>query len=121
MIAIGSASAAPTMRPKATPRGSEFTFFANQPINTPAISPLKVDPITIPAICDDTSGEETSAESPSNIPRMPPSTRPNTGLFMKVSTRGSHLCTAISSSSLTACEDEERDAHHEVGKDEKDR
>src|SRR5689334_10086890 len=94
MIAIGSANAAPTTRPKTIPSGSELTFFENQPISTPAMRPLKVDPMTMPTIRDDTSGDETSADNPSKIPRTPPSTRPNRGLFM-IAPEGLPSSTAI--------------------------
>src|SRR5438874_12236356 len=119
MIAIGRASAAPTMRPKRIPNGSEFTFFENHPTSTPAMRPLKVEPITIPTICDDTSGDDRSADSPSKMPRMPPSTRPNTGLFMiSPGGWGRYPIQRSPSKSLSARKDQQRDAHDEIDEDE---
>src|SRR5262245_41068773 len=78
------ASARPTARPKAIATPRDCVFLANQPISTPVISPLMVDPMTmptIPALTSGSLGAEMSAERPSKIPSTPPSTRPRMGLL----------------------------------------
>src|SRR5690349_13801428 len=81
MAATAYARISPIPNPKMMPAKSEFTFREKYPISTPAISPLKVDPITMVNICERTAGVN-HAVSPSKIPRMPPTTNPNTTLFM---------------------------------------
>src|SRR5688572_24764482 len=65
------------------PSGRERNLFAKKPISTPATRPLNVEPITMPTISGRTAGAENHADIPSKIPRKPPSSSPNTGLFIR--------------------------------------
>src|SRR5262245_62102616 len=113
------------------PRGREFTLRANHPIRTPAITPLMVEPITMPTIWGLAAGAK-RAVRPSKIPRIPPRTRPKTGLLMRPScglylTRERRFLEVRSDSgapspaNLSAQEEKDRRAHEEVSGDQEDR
>src|ERR1700682_2150699 len=112
MAAIAAASAMPTTSPNRMPYASEFTLFANQPIKTPAITPLMVDPITMPIIPGRTSGVN-QAVSPSRIPSSPPRTNPKIGLFIS-------FYYTLSGNPLTSEPEKEHGAHHYVRQHQRD-
>src|SRR6476659_760820 len=60
----------------------------------PASRPLMDEPITIPAISPETSGDETSAERPSKAPRTTPTMRPVTGRLSMFSPSPFHSTSA---------------------------
>src|SRR5688572_14858879 len=122
----------PTTVPKRMPSGSEFTLRANQPIAAPAMIPLTVDPMTMPTMPGAVSGADTSAESPSKIPRTPPSSMPNTGLFMIVlpldvgepsqpSQPSQPSCSVPTRLPLTSREDDEKCPKQQIHHDQQDR
>ena len=53
----------------------------------PAMTPLNVEPITMPTMFGASCGAEISADRPSKLPRNPPSSIANTGLFIAPSNR----------------------------------
>src|ERR1700735_3038825 len=63
------------------PSASECTFLAKNPIRTPAIIPLIVEPTTMLRSCDRTSGVNQDV-NPSKIPNTPPRINPYTTLFI---------------------------------------
>src|SRR6516225_3688464 len=81
MAATRKARNAPMANPKAMPKGKDRTLRANHPMSTPAINPLKVEPMTIPINCARTSGVN-QAVNPSMAPRTVPSRTPSQILFM---------------------------------------
>ena len=63
------ANNAPTATPKTTVQPTERTLLAKKPISAPTISPLTVDPMTIPTIAGRVSGADSLAESPVEYPQ----------------------------------------------------
>src|SRR5688572_12120548 len=81
-MAIRNAKKAPISRPTSMALPSDGLRDEYQPIRTPAIRPLKVEPMTIDMICGAVSGAENRAVSPSNAPRTAPSRSPSRGLLI---------------------------------------
>src|SRR5262245_21473676 len=75
------ASNKPTASPNTMPSANEWTLRAKNPTRTPAMMPLIVEQITIPASCTRASGVN-QAVMPSMSPRIAPSTRPRRILFI---------------------------------------
>src|SRR5688500_1305610 len=113
-----NAKNAPMISPAIRPARSDGTLFANHPMSTPAMTPLNVDPMTIPTMSGATSGAEIRADRPSNTPRMPPSTSPSIGFFITPPCRSYYACRARCLSAECVCHE---DAHDDVGEHEKDR
>src|SRR5438034_4562815 len=91
------------------------TLFAKYPAQTPAISPLNVEPITIPIRKGRTAGVN-HAVKPSKTPNAAPSTKPKTGLFIFFPP-GFYY--ASGPFSLTARKKKKRCAHQQVCQDQK--
>src|ERR1700692_2691700 len=114
-----NASSSPTPRPNTMPSASECTFRANTPMRIPAIMPLIVDPITMPAISDRASGVN-QAVIPSIAPRIAPNRRPKRTLFMVI------LLSLLSyypffQVSLTARKQNKQNAHDQIHRNQDDR
>src|SRR5688572_7850052 len=93
----------------------DCVFLATRPTISPATTPLNVDPATITPICDGISGPpETSAVSPSNTPRMPPSSIANTGLLICPPDRLFQHCPSECVRSNTTPQ-QQHEAHHNIG------
>src|SRR5437879_5963530 len=69
------------------PRGTEFTLRAKMPAATPAIRPLTVEPMMMPAIWLRTAGVN-QAVAPSIAPRRAPRSSPSRILFIDVLLHG---------------------------------
>src|ERR1700730_12118198 len=76
-----NARSSPTPRPNTMPSASECTLRANTPMRIPAMMPLIVDPITMPAISARASGVN-QAVIPSMAPRIAPNRSPKRILFI---------------------------------------
>src|SRR3954468_9556620 len=107
----------PTIRPTIVPATSECTFVANRPMITPASRPLTVEPITMPTIWERTSGVK-SAVRPSKMPRKPPRSVANRGLFTGC-LHWFHYASAACS--LNGGHPQEQHAHGQVSEHEQDR
>ncbi len=73
------------MAPTSNATTSERVLRATSPMIRPVITPLMVEPITILTMIGLVSGADSSAVSPSKIPRNPPSAIPNIGLVILAS------------------------------------
>src|SRR3954470_11364613 len=107
----------PTIRPTSVPATSECTLVANKPMITPVSRPLIVEPITMPTICERTSGVN-SAVRPSKMPRKPPRSVANRGLFTGCLHR---FCYASPAGPLNPADPEQQHPNREVGEHEQNR
>src|SRR5262245_31369169 len=97
-------------------------------MRAPAMRPLIIEPMTMPGSSGIVSGADSGAVRPSKTPRTPPSTRPRSHLFIVVARleyRSPLLLPAPRDSfrefpgkkASRSGEQQEQDAHHEIGAD----
>src|SRR5438105_9558578 len=95
------------------PQVVECTLRANQPLSTPTIMPLIVDPIRMPPIAERASGVN-QAVAPSMTPRIAPKTSPTTILFIKASLPPPSY-SAFAAVPLSAPQEKQKKSHGDVG------
>src|SRR6267142_5683580 len=91
-------------------------------MSRPAISPLNVDPSTIPRICGLAAGVN-HAVNPSKIPRIPPKIRPSSALCIVLLRRGKPaplFYSTRAANSLARPEKNQQSSSHEVRQQQQD-
>src|SRR5262249_51530068 len=121
----------PIPKPNRSPSGRELNLREKKPVATPAMSPLTVEPITMPTMPFCTTGSlgaETSAERPSSAPSAAPRRSPGMGFLMGFSKSvvrpapgRPSFYSALPATSLTRPPENQQNAHDQIRRDQQNR